>query len=302
MASKVFFSLLVLVTTVIQPIFAGETVVIQTEDVAVFFEEPLRRAAKKVIDIYPGLREELERTIGWRLKSRPTLLLVRDSKTFHRMGGSNLIVAFAVPEKNLIVIDHSKVNRSPFTLGTMLKHELCHLLLHRHIREAILPKWLDEGVSQWASDGVAEIIMDRKRSVLKEATLSGNYIPIREMAEGFPEDKKSLLLAYEESKSFVEFINHELGRKAVLDILNRLRDGDEVESAILAGLSLPLDELEKRWHRHLRKRTTWFTYLATNLYVILFFLAALMTIFGFIRLLMRKKRYRDEEEEGLFPS
>lgn len=294
---KVYFSLFLLFIILFRPLYAEQTGIIQTNEVIVLFEEPLGIAAKEVADIYTGLKVELEETLKWRLNFRPTVLLIKNRKLFQKMAGSNLIVAFAIPQKNLVVIDYSKMNTHPFTLEITLKHELCHLLLHHHIRRVNLPKWLDEGISQWVSDGIAEIIMDKKRSVLKEATLSGDYININELAASFPEDKKSLLLAYEESKSLVEYISSKFGRNGILNILKHLKDGYEVDVAILKGLSIPFDELERRWHSHLRKRTTWFPYLTTNLYKILFFLAALMTIYGFIRLLIKKRGYEDEEDD-----
>lgn len=298
---RFFFSFFVVFIILFQPVYAEQTGIVQTNEVIVLFEEPLRLAGKEVADIYPGLKRELEKTLGLRLDFKPKVLLINERKTFERMAGSNLIVAFAVPQKRLVVIDYSKMHTHPFTLRTTLKHELCHLLLGHHIRRAHLPKWLDEGVAQWVSDGIAEIIMDQKRSVLKEATLSGDYIGMDHLTESFPDDRESLLLAYEESKSLVEYVNSKFGKDGIRTILNHLKDGDEVDVAIQKGLSIPLDELERRWHHHLRKSTTWFTYLARNLYGILFFLAAVITIYGFIRLLIKKRRYEDLDEDDSSP-
>lgn len=293
--SLFFFVFLIIL---LQPVSGEQTGIIETNEVIVLFEESLGPAAKEVADICPGLKGELEETLEWRLNFRPKVLLIKDRQKFQEMAGSNLFVAYALPQKRLVVIDYSRMNTGPFTLRTTLKHELCHLLLHHYIQRGNLPRWLDEGISQWVSDGMSEIIMDTKRSVLKGATLTGNYITMDQLAEGFPQDKKSLLLAYEESKSFVEYINSEFGREAVLNILKQLKNGREVELAVLKALSIPLDELERRWQSHLRKRTTWLTFLATHLYGILFFLAALITIWGFIRVLIKKRRYEDEEDDA----
>ncbi len=270
--------------------------VIRNSEVIVQFEKPLKNAAIEVENIYPDIKAGLEKTIGWRVTFRPTVVLIKDSKTFRKMAGNNQFVAFAVPRKNLMVIDYSKMKTHPFTLEITLRHELCHLLLHHYIREGNLPRWLDEGVSQWVSGGMAEIIMDTKRSPLKDAVLSGRFIPISALEEGFPKDKKSMLLAYEESKSIVEYMGREYGSNKVLEVLNNLRDGDGVDAAIQQALKIPVQELETRWHKQLKKRITWFTYLSRNLYEVLFFLAALITIAGFIRLLVRKRNYKDDDD------
>jgi hypothetical protein len=295
-ASFLLFFLLLLLS-LSRSLCADKALVISTEEIVVLFEKPLEPAAREVVDLYKGLKLDLEASFGWSFTFRPKVLLIKDRERFTEMVRSDLFVALAVPERDLIVIDYSRMNARPFTLKTTLKHELCHLLLHHHIRGAELPTWLDEGVAQWASEGFAEIIMDTKGSLLRQATLSGRYIPMGDLAEGFPRDRRSLILAYEESKSFVEYINREFGEDGILRVLGHLKNGNQVDAAILKGLSIPLDELETRWHSHLRKKTTWVTYLSTHLYGILFFVAALITIGGFVRLLIkRKRRYADDDD------
>jgi len=290
--------LIILVIIPPSPLYAEriELGVIRNSEIVVQFEKPLKNAAEEVKDIYPDIKAGLEKTIGWKVTFRPTVLLIKESKTFRKMVGNNQFVAFAVPRKNLIVIDYSKMKTHPFSLEITLRHELCHLLLHHYIREENLPRWLDEGISQWVSGGMAEIIMDTKRSPLKDAVLSGRFIPVSALTKGFPKEEKSLLLAYEESKSIVEYMGRKYGSNGVLEVLNNLRDGDGVDAAVQKALKIPIQELETRWHKQLKMRITWFTYLSSNLYDILFFLAALITIAGFIRLLMRKRNYKDDDD------
>jgi hypothetical protein len=127
-------------------LYAGDLQVIEKRDFTVVFQPSLRSAAQEVVDMYPYVMADLENIIGWNLDSIPSILLMKDRKIFLRMAESPLTVAFAVPEKNLIVIDYSRMRARPFSLGIMLKHELCHLLLHNHIRGPDFPRWLDEGV------------------------------------------------------------------------------------------------------------------------------------------------------------
>lgn len=276
---------------------AAQRSTLRDREVIVLFDEPLRVAAEEAATLYPVLKKELENALARAVNFRPTVVLVKESETFQRMAGTNLIVAFAVPERNLIVIDSSKMRTDPFSIETTMKHELCHLLLHNHIKGENLPRWLDEGICQWVSDGIAEIIMTQKGSILEEAILSGRYISIRALTDRFPRDKRYLVLAYEESKSLVEYMISSFGEEAVLSVLNYLEHGVEMDGAIFRGLSISLDELESRWLHHLKRRITWATYLINHLYEILFFLAAMAMIYGFIRRLRKKRAYRDEEEE-----
>ncbi|MBW2722638.1 MAG: hypothetical protein JRC67_10640 [Deltaproteobacteria bacterium] len=284
MTKKVLLLAFFLFITPFQTLHAENTEIIQTDQLSVLFEKPLRIAAKEIVDMYPTLKTELENTLEWTIDFKPTIVLVNDSEKFQEMTGNSLIVAYAVSQRNLIVIDHPKMNTKPFSLGSIIKHELCHLLLHDKISNVILPRWLDEGVAQWVSDGIAETVLANK------------LLSLRRLDERFPRDEKSLLLAYEESKSLVEFINQAFGRKGLLDLLKHMEAGDEVDVAILKSFSIPPDELLRRWQTHLKKRITWFSYLANNLYGILFFLAALLTVAGFVRVVIKKRRYGDTEE------
>jgi hypothetical protein len=277
------------------PLLAQQRNVIKAADVVVFYDEPLRRAAEVVADGYGSLKLELETILGWKIDFVPVVVLVQERTDFQRITGSSLVVAVAAPDRNLIIIDYSRMNTYPFSLGTTLKHELCHLLLHHAIPGGNLPAWLDEGLAQWVSDGLAEILGDGRGSVLEAAVLANNQIALSRLAKGFPADRESLPLAYEESKSLVDYMVSEFGRSPMLSMLQYLREGDGVDTAAKRGLGVSMAELESRWHDHLRTKSSWFPYVTSNLVEILLFLAALLTIAAFLRLMITKRRYRDEE-------
>ncbi|MBN4054533.1 hypothetical protein JYT87_02370 [Nitrospira defluvii] len=261
------------------------------------FQKPLRGAAQEVERIFTPMKSDLETALGWKLDFRPTVMLIKDSGTFQRLAGHKLVVAYALPQKNLIVIDYSKMTTHPFSLGITLKHELAHLFLHHHIRPGKLPLWLDEGIAQWTSGGIAEILMGRDGRILKKASLSGKLIPLGKLNNSFPEEEAPLLLAYEESKSFIEYIDREFGSKGIRQVLNHLKDGEDIDAAIMKGLSSPLDTLEKRWHEKLKNNMAWLAYISNNIILFLFFFTALATVYGFIRFLVKKRNYVDDEDE-----
>ncbi|MBU0733344.1 MAG: hypothetical protein KKG10_04250 [Proteobacteria bacterium] len=276
---------------------AGEVYLLKEAGIRVLFEPPLEPAAKQLTNIYPGVKAELERIFGWDLNLTPSILLIKESKEFQQMIKNPLTVAFALPEKDLIVIDYSKMNIHPFTLRNIFKHELCHLLLHQHIRSVPLPRWLDEGVAQWVSDGIGDIILDQKRSRLNKVALRGRFISLDSLARGFPRREEDLILAYEESKSFVDYIIGKFGREGVLKVLEGMKQGESVHAAVLRACSVSFEDLEKGWQSSLRRKMTWFTYLSYNLYEILFSLAALITVYGSIRIMLKKRRRMREELE-----
>jgi hypothetical protein len=277
---------------------AGELQSLQTGNVEVFFDASLEPAAKEVLHLYPVVREELESLFARQLHSKPSVLLIKTRLDFLKIAGDSLIVAFAAPQKNLIVIDNSKMVEHPFSLATTLKHELAHLLLHQYIRADIFPRWLDEGLCQWASDGIGEVIRDPKSSLLNRAAFSGKFIRLRELQQNFPPDKKSRLLAYEESKNFVTYLSGRFGREIIFKVLHHMESGLTAEAAIQTASLIPFEVLEKEWRHSLRKKMTWFALLSYYLYEILFALMALITIYAFIRRRIKKKLYWDDEPEN----
>jgi hypothetical protein len=267
---------------------------IQTEEIVVLYKETHKRAAQDVLNLFPKLKKDLEEGITWPFQGITTVLLVENRHEFQKMVGHKLIVAIAIPQRNLIIIDFQSANTHPFSLGSILKHEMCHLLLHQHIKSSNLPKWLDEGICQWMSDGMAEIILERNSSVLDSAVLTNGLMHLRRLNHSFPVEDQAIALAYEQSKSLVAYMNGRFGRKAIIQILEHLKQGLDVDTSVYGSLSISLEELEEQWRKSLKRKTNWFSYFAKNLYVIVFFLAAMITIAAFVRLIIKKRKYMDE--------
>jgi len=277
-------------------ILHAENVSMQSDDSVVFYEKGLGNVPEDVAKFYSSVKHDLEKTFGWEIDFRPDIVLARDKDAFRRMVGVDSIIAFAVPHRNLIVLDMSRVYTRPFTLKSTLKHEVCHLILHRYIDGERLPRWLDEGVCQWASGGIGELEAEGAGGYLAGAVVSGELFSLGEIGR-FPDEEKSLALAYEQSRSIVEYIVREYGEDSLLQILEGLRGGESLDGAIRRSISMSIYELEDRWYAHLKRKYTWFYYLSSNIYTILFVFAAAITVYGFIRLMKKRREYVDEDED-----
>ncbi|MDH4230870.1 MAG: peptidase MA family metallohydrolase [Nitrospirota bacterium] len=247
---------------------------------------------------YGKNRTEVEAKVGLRLKGKPLVVLTGDNSAFQEMARNKLVTAFAVPEKNLIVIDYSKMDRVPFDLRDTFKHELTHLLLHQNIEASILPKWLDEGVAQWASGGMADIMRTGEKALLQKALLSNHMIPLGDISRTFPGSPSMLVLSYEESKSFVEFLVKRCGEEKLLSVLRDLADRRTAGQAFHENCGVGLEMLEQLWKKSLHREYTWISYAADNIYWLLFFFSALVTMAAWWMAKRRRKNYRDDEGEG----
>jgi hypothetical protein len=273
-----------------------------TPQITVTYEPQIENAALKIANAYPEVKAVVEKKFGWQLKSRPTVVLLSSVKTFRSMTRNSLVTAFALSRENLIVMDYTKMDRTPVDLRATFEHELYHLLLHEHIRRADLPKWLDEGVAQWASGGVADIINPGNKDVLKQSVLSSTVLPLNDISITFPAQPRKFVLAYQQSKSLVEFIVSEYGEDTLRAVLHSLKQGEDIETAVVRNLSIDLYDLEQSWKQKLQRKYSWFTYFADHIYWILFSAAALITLLGYFRFRTRLRNYRDTEDEDLFDS
>ena len=275
--------------------WAAEMGIIEREEVEISYDKGLEGGAEEVLRIYPQIRNDLEKRLKLKVTFVPGILLFKE-ESFSRAAENPYMVAFAIPDRNLIVIDYSKMSVHPFTIELTLKHELCHILLHRAAQGGKIPKWLDEGIAQWVSAGIAEILISPKRSFLNEAVIAGKSLNLRALEDVFPRDKESLHLAYEASKSFVNYLIERFGIDSLTETLEHIKKGEDWEIAISKAVLLSFDELEKDWHHDLMRKLTWYTYVINNLYEILFFFAAIIAVIGFLRAFMRKRAYMRQDD------
>ena len=143
-------------------------------EITVRYDVPLKDAAVRISSVYRKTRTDIEAKLGLRLSIDPVVVLIGNNAVFQEMAGNKLVTAFALTGRNLIVIDYSRMDRVPFDLEDTFKHELTHILLHQRIGDSYLPKWLDEGIAQWASGGIADILRTGEKD-LRAQLLMGWY-------------------------------------------------------------------------------------------------------------------------------
>lgn len=275
---------------------AEDLKMIQEKEVTIYYDDGLEKAAISAARTYPDVKKALERIIGWQVDFNPDIYLVKSHEQFEQMSGHPLVVGYAVPDKMRIVIDYSKMLSDPFSITSIMKHELCHLLLHKNIKQNNLPKWLDEGIAQWVSGGLADIMM-RDHSRIDRAIVTGHLIPFKYLSRSFPRNNETLMLAYAQSKSLVEYIAGEFGPEGIGLLLESLRRGKDMEDAVNDVFLISFDELEKNWYSAMKKRATWLTLLINHMYEIVFFLGALSLIIAYVKIVIRKRAYRDDEDD-----
>ena len=71
-----------------QPLLAIQLESLPSPELTVRFESTLKGIAEEVLDIYPRIKTNLEKTFGWEMPFRPTVLLIQDKEYFQRLTGN----------------------------------------------------------------------------------------------------------------------------------------------------------------------------------------------------------------------
>lgn len=275
---------------------ADEQILFQDESLLIRGEGPLGIEAKYLSRIYPQAKTEIESNLGWKLLSKPTVLLVGNKAVFGKMSGSPFVSAFAIPSEHLIVIHISPITSMPPILNDTFKHELCHLLLHEHVKNQVIPRWLDEGICQWISGTLGEI-MAGEGAIVSRIGMAHRLIPLQQLTVTFPKDKDSLFLAYKEGQDFVEYLTTHYGTKSLRRILQYLEEGDYIDLAVSKSLSKSFQDVQEEWVNDMQKRNEWLIWASQNLYEIIFFTVAVLSVLAFVRLKIKRTRYTGTEDE-----
>lgn len=137
-----------------------------------------------------------------------------------------------------------------------LRHELTHALV-AHATGNNCPTWLNEGLAQ-VFEG-SEI--NEARHALLLNAVRGEYLaPLDELENAFVQIQSHELaqLAYDQSLAAVEYLQRNYSRAAMLAIMERLREGDTLETALkdVIRRSYPrlLDDITRHYKARFRGR------------------------------------------------
>ena len=269
----------------------------KSSTIKVMYPESLRHVLPDIIHTFHRAKDNLFDIFLWPISKPVRLILINNRQDFLKHAEHPLVVAFAQPSRNLITVNYQAVIKNPFSLETTLQHELCHLLLGEHLNMHI-PRWLNEGLAQWASEGITEIIR-LDTNILQKAAFSGKLIPFHRLEYSFPMESNAFVLAYEQSQSFIVYLVQQYGKSALFQMLELMKKGQPLHTSIRIVYGKPLHQLEREWASSQTQYLIWFLFVINNLYTFLFVGLALVSIIGFIRMKRRKWQYPDDWDENM---
>jgi len=196
----------------------------------------------------------------------------------------------AYPERALVFV--LMATRGEKTPRQVYVHELTHVVLHWSFGDNEPPRWLEEGITQVT----AREFDLRTQTLLSQAALGGQLMPLSTLTDGFPDDPYRARVAYAESRDFLLYLRHEFGDQTVATIVQAMAAGDTAEQAIEGATGFSLRTLEQRWASRLNKRYAWLPVLGGSGTV--WSVAAVLVVLGWARKRRQKRQRLQEMEEA----
>jgi hypothetical protein len=242
------------------------------QDVGQDFSSALRHECRERICIYyaPEDARLLEETAGILLKAReelvtdlhlscpetlrifiaPTRAVFRE---FIQGRMPDWTEAFAIPALGTMVVRSPRWDRPESSYRQNLVHELLHLLLHQHIGQRELPRWLDEGMALF----YAETPEWENKTMLSRALATRSLIPLQQIDAVLQFQQSRAQLAYQQSFSAVRYLLATYDVEALRLILDGMARGKELDALFIEATGSDLAGFEREWQGYLEKTEKW---------------------------------------------
>ncbi len=235
----------------------------------------------------PRLAEALAVPIG----DRVAVFVAQDDDEFHAMQPGRTpewADATAWPERGSVYLRRPRARQPEARpLGTVLDHELVHVLVGRAFEPKQPPRWLQEGLAQVYANELGP----HTAEALTRGAAESRWYTLEELHLAFPRDASDAAVAYAESGDFVGWMRDEYGDAGIQTLIRGLVAGRTIDGAVYGVTGQPLAKVERAWRSHLdlEGTTRWLT-LGTWFFGVL--LVALFVGVGFQR--RRRQRHRIE--------
>jgi hypothetical protein len=143
---------------------------------------------------------------------------------------------------------------APVFLDKTLPHELAHILFREYVGfdNPHVPRWLDEGVAQYAEMGRREEALE----MMRQGVAAGVALPLEQLTRLPVNHAYSGVarLFYAQAVTLVHFFLDQYGSRRFTEFCSTLRDGYNLERALsfaTAGSLRSLRELEDAWRLYI---------------------------------------------------
>jgi len=261
-------------------------------NVVALYHERDRQAALEAVGAADELAARLQVDLGFKLDHRAEIILCSTHTEFEREAGHTLgvgVLGLAMPERDRVLVKALP----PTALRNVTRHELAHLFMGKALGDydPQAPRWLQEGAAKYyAEDWSAD-----ERVLLAGALQEGKLYTIAQL-NTFPTNPDQAALAYAESYVLVKYLVSLDPSHGLAPYIANLKETQDVGRALRRAYGLSEAEANANLRDAIARQSrsllpAWAVETA------IFFVMALIFLFGYWRVRRRSREIRERMEQ-----
>ena len=221
--------------------------IVQGEVVDVYYHGPVSRRAKNVLEACDKSVEDISELLGVETNDRISLVMYNNYsemfdvvvKKSQTQAGSLITEGQAFATENVVIMDGG--SRSSLGVAT---HEITHIIVARATKDSYLgvPLWLNEGLAEYGN-----IEPDSGYDRYLEWAVDTNRVFPFSSLNRFPGNPNLTLVAYGQSKSFIEFLVSKYPKENMKNLMKEISSRKSIDESFSSSYGKNLIELEEEW-------------------------------------------------------
>ncbi|MAV14690.1 MAG: hypothetical protein CL705_02380 [Chloroflexi bacterium] len=224
---------------------------VEGEIVTIYYHGPVSRRAKKMLEACEDSVYKISDLLGVEKNENISVMMYNNYsemfdvvvKKSETQANSLITEGQAFATENVVLVDGG----SGSALG-VATHEITHIIVARSTKSSYLgvPLWLNEGLAEFGNIEQGQGY-DR---YLEWAIDTGRLFPFSSLNR-FPGNPNLTLVAYGQSKSFVEFLINNFPEGSMIKLMKEISNKKSIEDSFISSFGVSLSELEIQWKKDL---------------------------------------------------
>ena len=220
---------------------------VQGDVVDVYFHGPVSRRAKNVLKASDKSVNDISELLGVDSNKRISLVMYNNYsemfdvvvKKSQTQAGSLITEGQAFSTENIVLVDGGA--RSALGVAT---HEITHIIVSRATKDSYVgvPLWLNEGLAEFGN-----VEQDSGYDRYLEWAVDTNRLFPFSSLNRFPGNPNLTLVAYGQSKSFIEFLVNKYPKENMKNLMIEISNRKSINESFISSYGKNLNDLEDEW-------------------------------------------------------
>ena len=220
---------------------------VQGDVVDVYFHGPVSRRAKNVLKASDKSVNDISELLGVDSNKRISLVMYNNYsemfdvvvKKSQTQAGSLITEGQAFSTENIVLVDGGA--RSALGVAT---HEITHIIVSRATKDSYVgvPLWLNEGLAEFGN-----VEQDSGYDRYLEWAVDTNRLFPFSSLNRFPGNPNLTLVAYGQSKSFIEFLVNKYPKENMKNLMKEISNRKSINESFISSYGKNLNDLEDEW-------------------------------------------------------